>query len=97
MSLSSASQFGKVVADLANTQNRLSENISYDEADPLIQITPLEAISLSSTTFVYKKFYPTDSFILDHPVYGYVDSSVLELDGGYLAGSEQVLFEVITE
>lgn len=95
MVLKTDQQLGQVLASITNSQSRLNQNISYEEVDPLIQITPIESISLAQTTFIYRKYYPTDSFILDHPVYGEVDSSVLKLDGGYLAGSEQVLFETI--
>lgn len=96
MVLKTDQQLGQVLASITNSQSRLNQNISYEEVDPLIQITPIESISLTQTTFIYKKYYPTDSFIIDHPVYGEVDSSVLKLDGGYLSGSEQVLFSSTT-
>ena len=49
-----------------------------------ITFAPLHTINVTGTYVVTKYLLTTDSFVLDHPVYGELDSSVLKLDGGYL-------------
>jgi hypothetical protein len=64
-------------ADNLNQQRFESENITS------FNVVRMDSVRLSSTTIISSLVYPSDSFILDHPVYGELDSSILKLDGGY--------------
>lgn len=63
--------------DTINQQRFESENVTE------LYIVSMDSIRLTSTTIISSLVYPSDSFILDHPVYGELDSSILKLDGGY--------------
>lgn len=86
MSLSSIDALGSFIAGVANEQVRMKEDIIPDEINQSIVLTPFDSIRLLEEVSAYKKYYPTNSFILDHPIYGELDSSVLQLDGGYWDG-----------
>lgn len=61
-----------------------------DDENAQLGVYYSESVVVHGQVRFYKKVYPTTSFIIDHPVYGDIDSSTLALDGGYLAGSESV-------
>lgn len=83
MSLDPVKQLAATLASTANEQETIKQNLSGDDASALLQIQGSERMDLSGTFVATKYLYPTDSFILDHPIYGELDSSVLLLDGGY--------------
>lgn len=83
MSLSSASQLGSIIGGLANSQTQMKEDLVPDEIDQALVITPQEQLVIEDRVVVTKGLYGSTSFIIDHPVYGYVDSATLSLDGGY--------------
>lgn len=49
-----------------------------------ITFAPLETINVTGSYIVTKYLLDSTSFVLDHPVYGYIDSPTLKIDGGYL-------------
>jgi hypothetical protein len=79
----SATQLGQLLGSLSNQQSKLSQNISPDDSDPLLTLYTNDEIIVEGTFSASSKIYPTDSFILDHPIYCDIDSSVLKIDGGY--------------
>ena len=87
MGLSSAEELGRFLADVSNNQLILKEELVPNEVFQSIIISPWERVLLLERVPSRKIFYGSNSFILDHPVYGELDSSVLWLDGGYW-GSE---------
>lgn len=105
MTQSETDQLGTKIGDLSKDQDDLHSQISPDEAGALLQSVSLEKVSIGGTLKVIKRTYPTDSFILDHPVYGELDSSVLKLNGGYaeeiagftFPGTFTITFSAISE
>jgi len=85
----STSELGKVLAGLANNQSTLAQNISPDVSDPLFSLYNQEGIIISGVLTVTNKLYATNSFIIDHPVYGEIDSAILLIDGGYASSALQ--------
>lgn len=83
MALDAASQLGKIIGKLGKEQQVTNENLGPEEIDGQLLIKRRELVELVGTFTVTQRLYPTDSFILDHPVYGELDSAVLQLDGGY--------------
>jgi hypothetical protein len=83
MSLDPVKLLAKNIADTANEQEAIKQNISGDDTEALLQIQSSEILKLTGTLVATKYTYATDSFVIDHPVYGALDSSVLKLDGGY--------------
>lgn len=84
MGVSATDELAKFLGGLSKEQRNLKENIVPDEIENSFLLAPFQAIDLASSITVTAYFYPTTSFILDHPVYGELDSSTLELDGGYV-------------
>lgn len=80
-----AEQVGSIIAGLVNSQNSIKENALPDEITQSILLSPQDGYEFTVTVNVYTENYATDSFILDHPVYGILDSATLKLDGGYQA------------
>lgn len=91
MALDSASEVGRIIGGLVNTTNQIQSDHVPGAIDQGIVLTPIDKSKVQTTVVITKYFYPTDSFIIDHIVYGEIDSSVLKLDGGY-AESEGTTF-----
>ena len=90
MPLDPISQIGEVIGGMNNQQQDNSQNISEDDTLGHDVIIANFNTVLTGTVVVNMNVYPTDSFIIDHPVYGDIDSAVLHIDGGYLAGSTDI-------
>lgn len=84
MSLSSASQLGSIIGNMSSNQSDIASQISPDDANDSLLIQNSAAVLLSQTVTVSSRTVRTDSFILDHVVYGALDSATLRLDGGYV-------------
>jgi len=84
MSLNSAKQLGKTIAGISNNTETLNQNLSPEDPGASFPIFISESIQLTDRTLTVTRYnYTTTSFILDHVVYGELDSTILELDGGY--------------
>lgn len=83
MGVSATDELASFLGGLSKEQKSLKENIVPDEIDSSFLLAPFQSIELASSVVVTAYFYPEDSFILDHPVYGELDSPLLKLDGGY--------------
>lgn len=89
MALSNTAQLGQVIGQIASEQEVIKENISPEETSGDDQFFMFENIKINVTVTATKYVYPTDSFIIDHPVYGDIDSAVLLIDGGYDTGDAE--------
>jgi len=83
MSLDATSKLGSVIGGLTNDQDTIKQNLSPDDSESQEQLVAFEQEVHQGSILVIQKNYPTDSFVIDHPVYGYIDSATLKLDGGY--------------
>lgn len=88
-----ATELGKELGRSLQSQNRIQQNMSADESDAQLNIYNTEDFVIEGTLTVSSLSIATDSFVLDHPVYGELDSPTLQLDGGY-SGSPTVLYTV---
>ncbi len=91
MTLSNIDKLGKEIGHIKSDQTEIKENISPDETVDQDQIVSIERMPIGGTFVATAYYYPDDSFILDHPVYGDLDSSTLALDGGYATGNQFAL------
>lgn len=84
MSLSDTSKLAQLLSEQNRETNDLKSNISPDDNNVSLSLFDNERPIIMSGLIVVSKYtYATDSFILDHPVYGSLDSATLALDGGY--------------
>ena len=83
MSSDSARELGRLLAGNANETQNLKEDLLPDAVDQNFLLAPTDRITLAVAVTGIQWLYPTDSFIIDHPTYGELDSSTLKLDGGY--------------
>ncbi len=83
MVIGESAEFGMMLGKLAVDQDNLNQNISPDEAEGFTQLFMAVSMELHATEIINKLTYATDSFVLDHPSLGELDSSVLKIDGGY--------------
>jgi hypothetical protein len=83
MAINAATKLGQLIGKLSSEQDTIKQNISPDDTESQEQVYSQEEIILEGTTKAIKWNYGEDSFILDHPVYGYIDSNLLRIDGGY--------------
>lgn len=83
MVLDSTKEFAGIISNLINEQQVIKNNLSSDEESAQLIIKNRSSIIVSGTVIVTQKVYDSTSFILDHPVLGELDSSTLQLDGGY--------------
>ena len=90
MALDIASQLGETLGILSNIQDDMQQNMSPDENQAQDQMSSRFIFEIGGTVILNQNTYATDSFILDHPVYGELDSAVLKLDGGYSGSPVQL-------
>jgi len=85
MSLDPVKKLAETLAQTANEQTSIKENLSADDSEALLQTQLSETVVVDGTLGLtaVKHTYALDSFVLDHPTLGDLDSSVLALDGGY--------------
>lgn len=88
--VTSAKELGRILGQLANNQSAIKENLSADDVNAQFNVVNSEQFEVHGSLTLTKKTYASDSFILDHPTQGELDSSTLLLDGGYLASSTDV-------
>jgi len=88
MALDAVSELGSILGGTISTQNEIKQNISPDSADAIDNLGFAEKVKVSGTLTGIQKPLGTNCFVIDHPVYGDIDSSVLEIDGGYQLISE---------
>ena len=90
MTLNPAVELGRTIGALSQAQDNLQDQVSPNDPgnvappivfDPSIVIGG-GGIGINSFKAI-KWFLATDSFVIDHPVYGDIDSSTLKIDGGY--------------
>jgi hypothetical protein len=67
------------------TTGNMNQTVFDSENTTGLNIVGINSIQLTTSIFAKKNIYPSDSFILDHIVYGYLDSATFKLDGGYLS------------
>jgi len=90
MGLDSTSQVAQVLGNLIKEQRSSSEAIP-DEVSSEFLLAPFEQVKVTVEVTGTKNTYANDSFILDHPIQGELDSSTYKLDGGY-DGSPTIIF-----
>jgi hypothetical protein len=94
LSLSSEVELGRTLGKLKQEQEvTIKDNMSPVEEDALFNVWNSNFIRIEGKLVVNKLIYPTDSFVIDHPVYGYIDSPVLKIDGGYLNPEGEKIYE----
>jgi len=81
--LDPAAQLGKILGNLSKRQQYTDENLTPEEVEGQLLLKQREIIELTGSATLTAKYYDLTSFVLDHPVLGELDSSILELDGGY--------------
>jgi hypothetical protein len=62
----------------------MKEDLVPDEVSQSLILTPQDTARITHRVVMTKGAYPSTSFVIDHPVYGYIDSPTLAIDGGYL-------------
>lgn len=84
MSLSSTSQLAKLLADQTSETDEIKSNISPDDLNSSLPIFINERpIKITGSITVSSHSYGSTTFVIDHPVYGDIDSSTLAIDGDY--------------
>ena len=83
MSLEATDKLGKTLGGLNTEQDSIKENISPDESEGQDVIFAKDTFGHGVAGTITKKNYLTDVFIIDHPVYGDINSATLRIDGGW--------------
>lgn len=83
MALDGVNKIGDIIGSLSQSQGVIEQNISPDSSDAVDNIVNFEELIIEGTVTGTKYTYALDSFIIDHPVLGDIDSSTLNIDGGY--------------
>lgn len=85
-------KLGRVIAQGTNSTDDVRQEIVPDDTNQNLLLAPYDRVRVRVKASFTKKYYAEDSFILDHPVYGELDSSTLKLDGGYDSSSEEIVY-----
>jgi hypothetical protein len=93
MSLDESDKLGSLIGGIIRTQDEIKSSITPNDPSESFQIISKEQLELSGTMVVNALTISTDSFVLNHSVYGNLNSAVLKLDGGY-SGSPVTLITV---
>lgn len=76
-------KLGRAIAQGTNSTDELKQEIVPDSTNQNLLLAPYDRVRVRVKATFTRKTYATDSFILDHPTLGILDSSTLKLDGGY--------------
>lgn len=76
-------QLGEYIGNLSYEQEQTKSNLSPNDPYGFDQRAIISNVALEGTIIATKYTIATNSFVLDHLVYGELDSSTLTLDGGY--------------
>jgi len=79
----SATELGRIIGGLSNDQSAIKENLSPDDVNAQLNVVNSEQFETKGVLTATKFTYASDSFIIDHPVQGELDSAVYLIDGGY--------------
>ena len=93
MGLSAEEELGYLIGDISSEQNNIKENVLPDESLNVFLLAPFETAAVFTYYGASAQYYGTSTFVIDHPVYGDIDSSILHIDGGY--ASTSVLYSSI--
>ncbi len=92
MGLDSTSEVAKIISDNIRETQDIKESYA-DQGDASFLLAPFDTLKATGELIVTKKVYKSDSFILDHPTLGVLDSATLKLDGGYDSAQDEVLVD----
>lgn len=81
MAVTPTAELGQTIKQLGKDINITNQNLSPDETDNVMILTPLDTFELTLTVNVYRRNYETNTLVFDHPTYG--DLDVFIWDGGY--------------
>lgn len=89
--VNSSRKLGTTLGNISQEQDEIKQNLSPNESDANAFIFIPEQARVGGYLTATAYYFPTDSFIIDHPVYGDIDSSTLKIDGGYAGSSTNTL------
>jgi hypothetical protein len=75
-----------MLGDLANRLSTVEGNIYPDDPSAQLQLLMSEIMNMDENGTISVGVYGTQAFILDHPVYCNLNSSILRLDENYAFG-----------
>ena len=84
--LDNTSKIADVIGKISKKQDNADSNIRADDTFGVLSIFNTEFLKITGSLTLTQRNYSTTSFVLDHPIYGELDSSTLEIDGGYSEG-----------
>jgi len=87
MVLSSAKSLGKTIANQQKEIDGLKQQISPNDPSASFPLFSSEQIKITKNVVFKQRVLDSESFYIDHPVYGDVDSATLNLDGDYDTGN----------
>jgi hypothetical protein len=93
MTLDDTKILAKAIAESSYETNEIKQNISPDDSNANLPLFILESIKINGAITIATHTYST-AFVIDHPVYGFVDSPSLYIDGGY-TGAATTVYTVI--
>jgi len=83
MSLDETREFGVMIGQMGSNQDDLQQNLTANDPLASFQLVADDIVTVGGYLAVTAKYLSTTSFVIDHPVYGELDSSVLAIDGTY--------------
>jgi hypothetical protein len=83
---------GKLIGKAISINSVTQQAVAPDDPSALYLLGFNGTITATAHGTITTSLYPSDSFILDHPVYCNLNSSVLKLDGGYASSSVNQTF-----
>jgi hypothetical protein len=80
-----AVELGKTLGrSIAESNNYRQDFIETEEVTD-INLVPIHTINVVGTYFVYSGNLGTSAFVIDHPVYGNINSATLHIDGNFIS------------
>lgn len=83
MAIDSVSKIGEYLGQIFVEQDKVDREISPEDGEFVNTVEDHNSMVIGGRVKGYKLIFADDSFIIDHPIQGEIDSSVYKIDGGY--------------
>ena len=83
--ITAGAEVGKILGQNISDTNNYKQGFEETEQLNDLNLASLETINVQGTWFIRAYNLGTSAFVIDHPVYGNINSATLHIDGNFIS------------